>query len=866
MALLPPLPRPFSRVFLLSGLVLLASGSLWAGNAPVESWPAITSTAKPWVRWWWPGSAVDPANLRGELGTLAAAGIGGVEITPIYGAEGAEGRYVDYLSPRWVELLATTGREAQRLGLRVDMATGTGWPFGGPMVPEADGAHGLAVKDGQMVLIPTRQQVKRAAPGGAGRVLDPYNASALQRYLATFDAAFAPLPDAVLRGQFHDSFEYYGANATAALPEAFAAQHGYALEPYLADLLAKEPSGDAEILARVRRDYRMTLDQLHQAYLRTWADWAHRHGWQVRNQSHGAPANLLDLYAIADIPETEVFGSTPFPIPGLRRDARDIRDGDDLPEPLVTRMAASAAHVEGKPLVSCETATWLRDHWKVTLADLKPEMDRVFLDGINHLVFHGTCYSSDDAPWPGWYFYAATQFNDRNPWWRDFPAVTAYVGRVQSILQASAPDNDVLLYWPLDDLWQSVPGLQKQLTVHDVGFITDQPVGAVARDLADTGIGFDYLSAAQISRLRARGGQIVAPGGRYATLIVPACTYLEPGTLRQLLALADAGAIVVFAQEPQDVPGLANLDARRSELQMLWERASQHGRIRVGDPLAMLGDLPTLRPEPMVAAGLDCIRRKSADGWDYFIVNLGAETREGWYPLGVHAQGATLLNPLNGQAGIAQLRPAGRGVEVYLQLAPGESRILRAKSAGPATGEPWLAYTPASQPIPLDGAWQVSFVRGGPTLPASFSTTGATAWTGRGDAEADRFAGTARYCTRFTLDPSAADAWQLDLGDVRESARVWLNGTELGVVWSLPKRLRIEASHFQTENELVIEVTNTAANRIRDLDRRGVDWKRMHEINLVNIHYRPFDASGWDVQPGGLLGPVKLVPLQLVQP
>ena len=99
-----------------------------------SAWPAITRENKPWTRWWWPGSAVDKASLTHQLEQLAAAGIGGVEITPIYGAKGYESRYIDFLSPKWMEMLEHTGREARRLGLGVDMATGTGWPFGGPWI------------------------------------------------------------------------------------------------------------------------------------------------------------------------------------------------------------------------------------------------------------------------------------------------------------------------------------------------------------------------------------------------------------------------------------------------------------------------------------------------------------------------------------------------------------------------------------------------------------------------------------------------------------------------------------------------------------------------------------------------------------
>jgi hypothetical protein len=53
-------------------------------------------------------------------------------------------------------------------------------------------------------------------------------------------------------------------------------------------------------------------------------------------------------------------------------------------------------------------------------------------------------------------------------------------------------------------------------------------------------------------------------------------------------------------------------------------------------------------------------------------------------------------------------------------------------------------------------------------------------------------------------------------------------------------------------------VTSLAANRIRDLDRRKVPWRMFHDINLVNIQYKPFDASDWPIFDSGLLGPITL--------
>jgi hypothetical protein len=138
-------------------------------------------------------------------------------------------------------------------------------------------------------------------------------------------------------------------------------------------------------------------------------------------------------------------------------------------------------------------------------------------------------------------------------------------------------------------------------------------------------------------------------------------------------------------------------------------------------------------------------------------------------------------------------------------------------------------------------------------------------WTSLADEEAKKFAGTARYRIEFDA-PASADEWLLDLGEVREVARVKLNGEALGTAWSLPFRVRLGPTLKPRGNVLEIEVTNLPANRIRDLDMRKVPWKNMRDINLVSVKYRPFDASGWDLEPSGLLGPVRLVPATLVSP
>jgi hypothetical protein len=216
------------------------------------------------------------------------------------------------------------------------------------------------------------------------------------------------------------------------------------------------------------------------------------------------------------------------------------------------------------------------------------------------------------------------------------------------------------------------------------------------------------------------------------------------------------------------------------------------------------------------------------------------------------------MDPMSGRRGLAEHRAARAGTEIRLQLAPAESRLVRTFDA-PVVAPQWRYETPSAEPIPLAGRWAVRFLSGGPMLPMPLVSDSLMPWTGRSDADADRFGGTARYSLRFDA-PSRATDFLLDLGRVAESARIRLNGTELGVLVARPYRLRTGRLRARG-NLLEVDVTNLSANRIRDLDRRRVEWKIFHDINYVGIDYKPFDASAWPVRTSGLLGPVTLTAL-----
>jgi len=911
------------------------------------SWPPITRVSRPWTRWWWLGSAVTEEEITRHLELFRDAGIGGVEISPIYGVtgEGEQERTIPYLSPRWMHMLQHTLREAKRLDMGVDMITGTGWPLGGPWVDPADApsrvlfetftvATGGAVAelirskarpqakllalmayapDGQSFnltdkvdaagrlawtapaaspdkgwtlhaafQVGTGQQVKRAAPGGEGHVLDHFSGAATGRYLSHFDAPLSRLPAGdMVRCFFNDSYEVFGANWTAGIFDEFARRRGYDLRRYLPALRGE---GEADLVHRVRSDYRQTVgDLLLEEFVQQWTGWAHGKAARTRYQAHGSPGNLLDLYAASDIPETEVFGTAWLELAGLDPLPGTPRQYGGREEILACKLASSAAHVAGKTLCSSESFTWLGEHGKVPLAHVKAEADSLFVMGINHIFFHGTPFSPADAGWPGWMFYASTHFGPTNTFWHDLPALNTYIARCQSFLQAGRPDNDVLIYYPYFDLLAKeagAKGLLQFMTMHATEQWLDENLAVFTRTghlLWDRGYGFDCISDQLLQdAVNVGDGALRTRGGSYRTLVVTGCTLMPPETLERLVQLAREGAtIIIVGDLPHDVPGLSDLENRRRRLHAAADalgprQAVQPGIVRaevaagqflIGADVESLLTLAGVPRETIVDDGIEFVRRRGDDGGrHYFLTNLGRKRLERWVTLAVPARSVLLYDAVDGRQGMAAVRQENGHAQIYLQMEPGASLLLRALPE-PVDGPAWEYLAPAGQMHAVAGEWQVEFIDGGPELPRPAEVATLSSWTEWPDDNPARraFSGTARYTITFDCPAGDDEAWALDLGQVCYSARVRLNGEDLGTLYARPFRVRLPTTLRATGNRLEIEVTNLMANRLAELDRRKVPWRKFF---FVNIEYKPFDASAWEPLPSGLLGPVQLVPLR----
>jgi hypothetical protein len=289
-------------------------------------------------------------------------------------------------------------------------------------------------------------------------------------------------------------------------------------------------------------------------------------------------------------------------------------------------------------------------------------------------------------------------------------------------------------------------GLMEQYGVHENKWLTGSATGRIAADLLWAGYAFDFVSDAQLMRLKVDGKTFIASGGgRYRAIVVPATRRMSVETLEQLRDLAKRTGRVIIESLPQDVPGYSQLEARRTKFRELATARALTLAVTGYDILPALTKLG-VRQEQTPQAGLVHIRRARADGHDYFFANLTGKAFDGWLQLGVSAESAIILDPLTGQAGTAAVkRGAEDRLQVYLQLESGQSMLVstsRTKSKRPA--QSWRYTKPSGEGIALQGDWSLEFIRGGPVLPGPGRKRARASWTTHDDPQAKTDAGTPR--------------------------------------------------------------------------------------------------------------------------
>ncbi len=875
------------------------------------------------MRWWWFGPAVTQPELQRELEQMKAAGIGGVEVATLYPQaldDPSTGfNNVPFLSDEYIDDLRFAAEQVNRLGLRMDVTLGSGWPFGGPHIPITQAAGELrvevvpiapgiksipipyvtagesllqtfvvpgdvsamkltdakpvnAIKFARLNVTPENAQsrtalffissrtgmmVKRPAVGAAGFVLDYYDAHAIETHLqAVGDRLLKAFPDKPPYAVFSDSLEDYGSNWTPDLLAEFRKRRGYDLTPHLPALVGDVGSETAAI----RHDWGQTLTELaDEGFLKPMQAWAHQHGTLLRSQTYGFPPVTLSSNRFEDLPEGEGKATL-----NMWREFSD------------TRWAASAGHLFGHNVISSETWTWLHSPaFRATPLDLKAEADLHFLQGINQLVGHGWPYSPESAEEPGWRMYAAAALDAHNPWFFVMPEVSKYLQRVSFALRLGKPANDVALLLPNDDVWASFSaGLQKHASPTSAagfdesgsnvsidesidGFLGNQIIAQVL----DAGFNLDFIDADAIDSV----------GIPYKVLILPGVERLPEKTYEKIVEFARHGGIVIATRRlPSLVPGYLDREAGSTRIQAISQTLFR-GNISTAHFVENEHDLGRslrtyLEPDFTTAPAtpeVGFIHRKLQNGDLYFVANTcnrhlqaSAHFRSS-YP---HAE---TWDPLTGRiTGVADPAHMTLDLEAY------ESRLIffsEDAMQGSAKQPPALTTK-----IDISNEWRVTFNN---AEHRSIDMTVLTAWPQ--DSGLRYFSGTATYEKDISLKQGVTV--MLDLGEgtpvakpdplgphnmraylespIREAAEVFLNGQHVGYIWHPPYRVDLTPFVKAGQNHLKIVVGNTGINALAG--RSQPDYRLLYA--RYGTLFVPQDMDHLEPLPSGILGPVTLL-------
>ncbi len=754
--------KQFSFRSAVAALLVLSSPAVLRSGASVESmyrdFVTPPGDARIMMRWWWFGPAVEKGELERELLVMKQAGIGGVEIQPVYPLElddPTKGfRNTPYLSEEFLDDVRFVSAKAKELGLRVDITLGSGWPYGGPDTPVTEAAGRLrverfsvgagerswpipALQNGERLIaafadgvqlkefehgraiLPanargsldlvffaasrTGQQVKRPGVGAEGFVLDHYSRPAVEHHLrAVADPLMQAFANNLPHAVFSDSLEVFGSDWTDNFLTEFQKRRGYDLIPYLPALV--ENIGPKT--AAIRHDWGETLTELaDENYLIPIREWAHAHHTLFRSQTYGEPPVEMSANDLVDLPEGE--------------------HGPEWRAFSAARWASSACHLFGRPVTSTETWTWLHaPSFRATPLDMKAEADLHFLEGINQLIGHGWPYSPPSAGEPGWHFYASGALNDHNPWFMVMPELARYLQRVSFLTRQGEPANDVAIYLPTDDAWahfdggfpdKGEDGFQK--TVLSIDEQMDTLLGPnLIPQVLNSGYNFDFIDDAAIARA----------GIRHRILILPGVERMSPQTLRRVSEFSQAGGVVLATRRlPALAPGL--MDEKDTPVvekmaRELFSASTNHARFVEDEQTLGIALHEALKPDFEVEsanASIGFIHRKSASTasdqgaaheqrYDiYFVANTSNDPVHTEAKIRLFGEAPESWDPFNGQRRLLRATSDGQNTQVALDLEPYQSEIIVFSPGKPR--QPEALEEPSRRVRDISTNWLVTF-------------------------------------------------------------------------------------------------------------------------------------------------------------
>ena len=713
----------------------------------------------------------------------------------------------------------------------------------------ADGTLDWTAPEGRWVVLRmgyslTGKTNHPASPEGTGLEVDKLNPDYVRAYMNTYldnykSAVGELMGKRGLRCVINDSWEAGTQNWTDNLIAEFTKRRGYDPHPWL-PVLTGHVVESSESSDRFLWDFRKTLADLLTEYHYDLIETILKergmcHYGESHEEGRAFIGDGMEVKRRNDVPMAAMWTQRP----GVNEEQygynADIRE------------SASVAHLYGQNLVAAESLTAASGAWAWSPATLKPTADKELAMGLNRFVIHTSVHQPLLDKTPGISLGRFGQWFTRNETWAEQakPWIT-YLARNSYLLQQGRFVADIVYFYGEDSNLTSL-------------FLHKAPE-------VPAGYNFDYINAdALIHLLSVEGGDLVTPSGmRYRVLALdPYSQHMSLPVLRKIRELVKAGALVV-GPKPTGTPSLSEDETEfRAMADELWgsgsgERGYGKGRVyaqqKLSDVLTALhvaADFEYAKPKN--DTNLLFVHRRLADGDLYFVDNRNDRNEDVEATFRIQGKQAELWHADTGKIEPASFHIANARTTVPLRLEPWGTVFVVFRR--PVNASSRVLPRVIEEPIAsVEGPWAIRFQenRG---APAEITQDKLSSWSESKDEGVKYFSGTATYTKTVQASPNwfkpGVQLW-INLGEVKNLAEVFVNGSSMGIAWKTPFRVDVTEAMRPGANTFEIKVTNLWVNRM-------IGDRQTEATKKYTFTSPTFYRADSPLLPSGLLGPVQII-------
>ncbi len=682
-------------------------------------------------------------------------------------------------------------------------------------------------------MLPTGSMDGPAPPEGKGLETDKMSKEHIRAHFDNYIGQILKRIPAEDRKTFRivveDSYETGGQNWTDNMIEDFKKAYGYDPVPYL-PVFSGVVVGNQDISNRFLWDVRrLVADEVAYNYVGGLREISNKHGlttW-LENYGHwGFPGEFL------------LYGSQSDEIAGEFWSFGDLGN-------IENRCASSCGHIYGKKKVWAESFTCGGPDFTQYPGQMKQRGDRFFTEGINATLLHLYIQQPNDRV-PGFNANFGNEFNRHNTWFSQMDLFAKYMKRCNYMLQEGRYIADVAYF-----LGEDAPKMT-----------------GVRNPEIPKGYSYDYVNADVLMNAHVSDGKLVLQSGmEYSLLVLPKIETMRPRLLSKLKQLVSDG-LVMQGPAPVKSPSLQDYPKADAEIQAManemWQTLDApyadcvtYGKGRIYKYASIeqimndLGVVPDFVSTDATSPVL-FIHKHLSDGDYYFVSNQSDKPISFDGVFRIKGKKPELWNPLTAEVRLLpEYKTLEKATQIPIKLQPFESSFIAFRSASDAQETEGRNYPESHVLCNIETPWSVSFEanRGGPTEPVTFETL--TDWTQNQDPHIKYFSGTATYTNTFKIGKLPEQPVYLDLGKVMVMAKVKINGTYVGGVWTAPYRLNISKALKKGKNSIEVEVVNCWRNRL-------IGEKHLPENERFTFQTVTYLNKDSELQPAGLLGPVKV--------